>query len=135
MIHSTIAALTLAAATAVKLEKTDYDYTSFSAINIRTEWSEMGTKAKVSFDAPSTDKSAVKDYTVHLKNSALNKEFTCDKSPCVFDVADLAQAAEGDKVEVLVKPNYATKFTVPFPMFPNEATWTTVCNDGQYHSL
>lgn len=52
MKNLTIALLTIAAANAVKLEETDYDYSTFSVANIQASYT-IDT-ATVSFDAPSS---------------------------------------------------------------------------------
>ena len=81
MINSTIAALTLAAATAVKLKQPTQTADSFMVSNVSTSWSNGGEKATVTFDAPSTKMSTVSSYTVNFKSDTyfgrIDKELTC----------------------------------------------------------
>jgi len=58
-----------------------------------------------------TTMSDVTSYKVGI----LDNEFDCDASPCTLDVSALEIAADAG-ISAVVKPVWATPFTVPFPL-------------------
>jgi hypothetical protein len=110
MYRNLLASLTVAATNAVKLAQTDYDCFSFSATDIAIFF-EGPKSVTVSWTAPMTAMSDVTSYKVGI----LDNEFDCDASPCTLDVSALEIAADAG-ISAVVKPVWATPFTVPFPL-------------------
>jgi hypothetical protein len=110
MYRNLFASLAVAVTNAIKLAQTDYDCLSFSATDTAIAF-EGPRSVTVSWTAPVTTKSEVASYRV----SILDNEFDCDVSPCTLDVSALNIAADAG-ISAVVKPVWATPFTVPFPL-------------------
>jgi len=128
----TIALLSIAAANAVKLEQTDYDYSTFSVANIQTTYNF--TTATVSFDAPSTTLSSIDHYVVNFKGPSVDKELECAESPCVFEISSIGELQPESQYDVLVKPHWKKDFVVPFPLTPAASEYN-VCSKSTHQEL
>ena len=133
MKNLTIALLSIAAANAVKLEQTDYDYSTFSVANIQTTYTF--TTATVSFDAPSTALSSIDNYVVNFKGPSVDKELECAESPCVFETSSIGDLQPGTQIDVLVKPHWKKSFVVPFPLAPAATEYMAKCDSSKNQAL
>jgi len=110
MIKNLIAFCALASVNAVKLQaELDIDCTQFSATNVKTAYSNG--QVTVSFDAPSTEKSAINHFNVTV--NGVSKQ--CEASPCTYAAADF-DISNATTISATVKPMWAERFTVPFPL-------------------
>ncbi len=118
MYRTLFASLAVAATNAVKLAQTDYHCLSFSATDTAITFEDPDS-VTVTWTAPTTTKSKVDAYKVGI----LDHEFECAASPCTLDVSALNIGPDVG-VSAVVKPVWATRFTVPLPLVASDEVFT-----------
>jgi hypothetical protein len=120
MYRTLFASLAVAATNAVKLAQTDYDCLSFSATDTTIAFEGLES-VTVTWTAPKTTESEVETYKIGI----LDHEFECAASPCTLDVSALNITADAG-VSAVVKPVWASSFTVPLPLVLSNEAFTCV---------
>lgn len=126
MIKNLAVLCALASVNAVKLQaEQEKDCMQFSATNVKA--ASQDGQVTVSFDAPSTEESAVHHYNVTVNGV----EQKCDASPCTWAASDF-DISNATTISATVKPAWKERFYVPFPIVTsNDVLVCYPCEDGQ----